>query len=296
MTTTTTMTETLTVPRTRATRRARRPKVNLAFVTVLVMTLITLFPVYWMLLTALLPMQAIFSRTPTLIPTGEVSFGSFQGLLEKTPIFSWILQSAIITIGTSLLSGFICLLAAYALSRFVVPGRKMTAVGFLVGRVLPGTLLALPLFILFQTVGLLNTQVAVILANVAVVTPLTTLILKGYFDGIPREIDDAAMVDGCSRWGVLWRMIFPLSIPGLVACVGLSATAAWTDLLFARTLLLTRENWTLPMGITSIIGAHEVDWNELMAAGLISVIPMLIIYWFLQPHLVSGMTAGGVKG
>jgi len=293
---TTTLTETLVVPKTRTARRARRPKVNLAFVITIVMILITLFPVYWMLLTALLPTAAVFSRSPSLIPTDGVSFDSFVGLIEKTPIFSWILQSAIITIGTSVLSAFICLLAAYALSRFVVPGRKMTAVGFLVGRVLPGTLLALPLFMLFQTIGLLDTHVAVILANVAVVTPLTTLILKGYFDGIPREIDDAAMVDGCSRWGVLWKVIFPLSVPGLVACIGLSATAAWTDLLFSRTLLLSRENWTLPMGITSIIGAHEVDWNELMAAGLISVIPMLIIYWFLQPHLVSGMTAGGVKG
>jgi len=293
---TTTLTETLVVPATKKARRARRPRVNLPFAIMIVMTVIMLFPVYWMLLTALLPTQAVFSRSPSLIPTGEMSFDSFVGLLVKTPIFSWIFQSIIITIGTSVLSAFICLLAAYALSRFVVPGRKLTAVGFLVGRVLPGTLLALPLFILFQTVGLLNTQLAVILANVAVVTPLTTLILKGYFDGIPRDIDDAAMVDGCSRWGVLWRMIFPLSVPGLVACVGLSATAAWTDLLFSRTLLLSRDNWTLPMGITSIIGAHEVDWNELMAAGLISIIPMLIIYWFLQPHLVSGMTAGGVKG
>lgn len=277
-------------------RRRQRRRLTWQFFATVLFTILMLFPVYWMLLTAILPASDIYSRTPSLIPGENVSFDAFTEVVNKVPVLQWTFQSIIITFGTAVLAAFICMLAAYALSRYEVRGRKTIAVGFLIGRVMPGTLLALPFFVLFQIVNLLDTHVAVILANVCVVTPLTTLILKGYFDGIPREIDDAAMVDGCSRWGVLWKMIFPLSLPGLVACVGLAATTAWTDLLFARTLLLSRDMWTLPMGITSIIGAHEVRWNELMAAGLISILPMVLIYWFLQPHLVRGMTAGGVKG
>jgi len=287
-------TRTLTVPKDR--RRRQRRKVTWQFIATVIFTVLMLFPVYWMLLTAVLPASEIYSRQPALVPGPGASLDAFGAVVEKVPVLQWTTQSVIITFGTAVLATLICMLAAYGLSRYDIRGRKTIAVGFLVGRVMPGTLLALPFFILFQVINLIDTHIAVILANVCVVTPLTTLILKSYFDGIPKEIDDAALVDGCSRWGVLWRMIFPLSLPGLVACLGLSATMAWTDLLFARTLLLSRDMWTLPMGITSIIGAHEVRWNELMAAGLISIIPMVIIYWFLQPHLVRGMTAGGVKG
>lgn len=276
-------------------RRKRRSGWTLA--AMIVLLVVMLFPVYWMLMTAILPTSSVLSRNPSIIPIGEpISLDAFAALFSDSPILRWLSQSGIVTIGAAVLSTAISLFAAYAMSRFVIPGRKMIAFTFLMGRVLPGTLLALPFFVLFQVAGLLDTPFAVILANTAAITPLTALILKGYLDGIPKEIDEAAMVDGCSRLGVLRRVILPISGPGLAACIGIAATSAWTDLLFSKTLLLSTQNGTLPQGIASMIGDAQVNWNELMAAGLVSIVPVLIVYWFLQPYLVSGMTAGGVKG
>jgi multiple sugar transport system permease protein len=275
----------------------RHWRINWSFVGLLVLIAIMFFPIYWMFITAILPTSEVLSRNPAIIPIGKpFTFDAFTDLFAKSDIFNWMLQSGIITLGSALLSTAVAVTAAYAMSRFVIPGQKFVAYTFLMGRVLPGTLLALPFFVLFQSFGLLDTSAAVILTNTAAITPLTALTLKGYFDGIPRDIDEAALVDGCTRWGVLWRMILPVSVPGLAACFGLAATAAWTDLLFARTLLLSRENWTIPQGIASMIGDVEINWSELMAAGLVSILPVMVVYWFLQPYLVSGMTAGGVKG
>lgn len=278
-------------------RKKPRFTMNWSFVAMLVLVAIMFFPIYWMLITAILPTSDVLSRNPAIIPFGkDFTFDAFAELFATTSIIKWTMQSVIVTIGSALLSTLVSVTAAYAMSRFKVPGQKFVAYTFLMGRVLPGTLLALPFFVLFQTVGLLDSSIAVILTNTAAITPLTALTLKGYFDGIPRDIDEAAMVDGCTRWGILWRIILPVSVPGLAACFGMAATAAWTDLLFARTLLMSQENWTIPQGIASMIGDVEINWSELMAAGLISVLPVMVVYWFLQPYLVSGMTAGGVKG
>jgi multiple sugar transport system permease protein len=261
------------------------------------MAVLTMFPVYWMLLTSILPGSAMVSRHPALSPIGQsVSFESYATVFTQTGIASWFAQSAVVTIGTAVLSTVISVFAAYAMSRFVIPGRKFVALTFLMGRVLPGTVLALPFFVLFQTIGLLDTPASVILAESAMIVPVTALVLKGYLDGIPRDIDEAALVDGCTRWSALWRVILPISAPGLAACLGLSATSAWTGLLIPRTLLFSNDKWTIPQGIVSFIGEGRIEWAELMAVGVLSVIPVAIIYWFLQPHLVSGMTAGGVKG
>lgn len=277
--------------------RRRKSRLNWSFIAMIALIIFMFFPIYWMFVTAILPTSEVLSRNPALIPIGKpFTFDAFVHLFTESAILKWMMQSGVVTIGAALLSTAVSVTAAYAMSRFVVPGQKFVAYTFLMGRVLPGTLLALPFFVLFQTFGLLDTSIAVILTNTAAITPLTALTLKGYFDGIPRDIDEAAMVDGCTRWGVLWRMILPVSVPGLAACFGLAATSAWTDLLFARTLLLSRDNWTIPQGIASMIGDVEINWSELMAAGLISIVPVMVVYWFLQPYLVSGMTAGAAKG
>lgn len=274
-----------------------RFRVNWALVATVALILVLLFPIYWMILTAVLPTSATLSRNPSILPIGQsLTLDAFIAVITETSLLRWFAQSGVVTIGAALLSATLSVGAAYAMSRFTIPGRKTVAFTFLMGRVLPGTLLALPFFILFQTIGLLDTATAVILANTTVITPFTALMLKSYFDGIPRDLDEAALVDGCGRVRVLLRILLPVSLPGVAACLGFAATSAWTDLLFSRTLLLSEGNWTVPMGIASMIGDVTVNWNEIMAAGAISVLPVLVVYWFLQPYLVGGMTAGSVKG
>lgn len=279
------------------TRLPRRGRPNWAFITTVALLFVLLFPLYWMLMTAVLPSGAILSREPALLPIGHpISFDSFASAFTNTPVLKWLGQSLIVTVGAAVLSTAMGIFAAYAMSRFAVPGQKLVAFTFLMGRVLPGTLLALPFFVLFQVAGLLDTSTAVILANTSAITPLTALMMKSYFDGIPRELDEAAQVDGCNRFMVLWRVLLPISGPGIAAGFGYAATSAWTDLLFSKTLLLSNNQWTVPLGIANLIGDVGTNWSELMAVGAISVLPVFVVYWFLQPYLVSGMTAGGVKG
>lgn len=277
--------------------RPRRRRFNWSFVLVLLFVAVLLFPIYWMVLTAILPTSSVLSRAPSVLPIGEsFTLSAFASVLTDSSLLRWFAQSGLVTIGASVLSTALSVTAAYSLSRFTVPGRKFVVFTFLMGRVLPGTLLALPFFILFRTLGLLDTTTGVILANAAAITPFTAMMMKSYFDGIPRDLDEAAMVDGCSRFMILVRVLLPISVPGIAAGLGFAATSAWTDLLFSRTLLLSDSKWTVPMGIASMVGDVSVNWSQLMATGVLSVVPVLVVYWFLQPYMISGMTSGSVKG
>ena len=260
-------------------------------------TVLLLFPIYWMVQTSLLPASAVLSRTPSLLPDpANSSLSAFQALLATYPVLTWFGNSAIITAGSALLSAFCATLAGYSLSRFSSRTAHGIAFVLLLGRVLPGTLLVLPYFVLFRWAGVLDTHVSVILANASMITPFATFMMKNYFDDVPRELDEAAKVDGCSPIAALWFVVLPVAAPGIAATVAFAATASWVDLLFARTLLLTQEYWTMPVGIASLIGEVQTSWNQLMAAGVLSVLPVFAVYWFAQPYLIGGMTSGAVKG
>jgi multiple sugar transport system permease protein len=256
-----------------------------------------LFPIYWMVQTSILPTSSVLSRNPTLLPRlSQIDFGAYEAMATQSPILRWFANSAIVTIGSAILSTLAATFGGYSLSRFNARGAYGIMFVLLLGRVLPGTLLALPYFVMFRWAGLLDSHLAVILANTAMIVPFSTFMMKNCFDDIPRELDDAAKIDGCSQVAALRYVLLPVVAPGIAATVAFAATASWVELLFARTLLLSKEYWTIPVGIASLIGDVQVSWNQLMAAGVLSVIPVLIIYWFAQPYLVSGLTSGAVKG
>jgi multiple sugar transport system permease protein len=261
------------------------------------LTAVLLFPIYWMAQTSLLPTSAVLSRTPSLLPdAANSSFDAFRVLVSTYPVLSWFANSAIITVGSALVSSFCATLAGYSLSRFSSRTAHAMAYILLLGRVLPGTLLVLPYFVMFRLAGILDTHFSVILANAAMITPFATFMMKNYFDDVPRELDEAARVDGCSPLLALWHVVLPVARPGIAATIAFAATASWVDLLFARTLLLSQSNWTVPVGIASLIGEVQTSWNQLMAAGVLSVLPVMAVYWFAQPYLVGGLTSGAVKG
>lgn len=260
-------------------------------------TAVLLFPLYWMAQTAILPTSDVLSRTPSLVPRlDRASLDAFGALMAQYPLLQWFANSATVMIGSALLSTFCATLAGYSFSRFSSRTSNGIAFVLLLGRVLPGTLLALPFFVLFRWAGVLDSQVSVVLANASMIIPFATFMMKNYFDDVPRELDEAAKVDGCSPLGTLWYVSLPVASPGMAATVAFAATASWVDLLFARTLLLKPETWTVPVGIASLIGEVQTSWNQLMAAGVLSVVPVFVIYWFVQPYLVGGMTSGAVKG
>lgn len=263
----------------------------------LLVTLVLLFPLYWMFLTSVLPSSVMLSQQPPLIPPlSEVSLGAYVDAFTRKPIFLWFFNSLFVTLGSALFSMVASTLAGYSLSRFRTRGQAAMGYTLLLNRMLPGTLLVIPLFMMFSYAGMTNSLWTLILANTTVIVPFSTWMMKGFFDGIPVELEEAAMIDGCSRLAALRTVVLPLTRPGLAATCIYSAVLAWSDFLFARTLVYDPEKWTITVGTVSFIGEHSVNWDVLMAAGIISVIPMFVLFVFLEPFLVSSMTSGSVKG
>lgn len=262
----------------------------------LLIGILLLFPLYWMFVTSILPTSVILTERPPLLPPlSKIDFSPYVSIIRDTPILRWFLNSLNITIWSTSISIIIATLAGYSLSRFRTRGQNFMGFFLLINRMLPGTLLIIPLFMMSGYFNLLNNPASVILANITAIVPFTTWMMKGFFDGIPFELEEAAAVDGYSRMKTLLKVVVPLTAPGLGATGIYSAILAWGDFLFSRSLLLDASQWTITVGTISFIGQYSVQWNSLMAMGLVSVIPMIILFLLVEPLLVQGMTSGAVK-
>jgi multiple sugar transport system permease protein len=254
-----------------------------------------LFPLYWMLLTSVLPTRLTLSRQPPLLPPpSEVTFAAYALVFARKPLLTWLLNSAAVTLGTMALTLVAATLAGYSLSRFRTAAQETLGFALLASKMLPSTLIVIPFFILFTALGLVESRAGLILANSAAATPFATWLLKGFFDAIPRELEQAAMIDGCDELGAFRRIALPLARPGLAAAAAYVAIVAWADLIFARTLTSRPENWLVTVGLQSFMGEYLVDWSSLMAAATVSVLPMLALFFVIEPHLVRGMSRGAL--
>ncbi len=272
--------------------RARRWLLTLA---ALAIAGIVLFPIYWMLLTAVLPSELTRSRTPVLLPKlSAVSLDAFAAVLAREPVLTWLGNSVAVTAGATVISLTIATLGGYSLSRF--RGRSQQGAGFalLVSKMLPASLIVIPFFIAFSTFGLINSRFGLMLANAAVGVPFATWLMRGFFDGVPRELELAAMLDGCNGAQALWHVVLPLVRPGLAASATYVAIVAWSDFVFARTLVTDPDLWMLTVGMQSFLGEYLVDWPSLMAVGTLSLLPVFVLFLLLEPFLVSGATQGAL--
>ncbi len=264
--------------------------------TAIALVAVVLFPIYWMFVTSILPTRLVLSREPPLLPPlPEMTLSAYVEVFRRRPIFAWLLNSVLVTAGSTLISLVIAAMAGYSLSRFRTPAQQAAGFTLLVSKMLPGSLIVIPFFIMFSTLHLIDNLLGLVLANVAVGVPFATWMMKGFYDTIPREIESAAMVDGCSEIQALRLVVLPLSKPGLTACGIYLAIVSWSEFVFARTLVTRPENWLLTVGLQSFIGEYLVDWPALMAAGMISLLPMLLLFLLIEPYLVGGMTSGAVK-
>lgn len=269
----------------------------LIFLAVAANALILLFPLYWMFVSSILPSSLVLSRQPPLIPPlGSISFAPYREILTRKPILTWFYNSIVVTIGSAGLSMAVSTFAGYSLSRFRTRAQSFMGFFLLLNRMLPGTLLVIPFYVMFTRIHLINNPLALILANTTAIVPFSTWMMKGFFDAIPVQLEEAAMVDGCTPLRSMFEVILPLTAPGLAAMGMYSALLSWSDFLFARTLITDPNHWTMTVGTASFIGEHMIDWNSLMAAGIISVAPIIFLFLFLERFLVSGMTSGSVKG
>lgn len=267
----------------------------LLYATVIFTCAAVLFPIYWMFLTAIAPANRLRSYPPSFWPE-QPQWQVFSEILQTKPMLLWLMNSTLAAVAATALSMSVAILAAYSLSRYRVRGSQTLGLFILTSKMLPATLLVIPLFAIFREFKLIGSLWSIILAHSTLIVPFTTWMLKGYFDSIPREIEHAAMVDGCSPLGALFRVILPISAPGLAATALYGFVLSWSDFAYARTFLTSSQsNWTINVGIATFKGEYITDWNQVMAGSLMAAVPIMIVYLFLERYLVGGLTAGSEK-
>ncbi|GIT80654.1 ABC transporter permease [Leifsonia sp. LS1] len=268
------------------------------WVVIVVLTLFTAVPLYVMITSSLKPLsdvQGAFTWWPT-----NITFQPFIDMWTTVPLASYFVNSLIVASSATILSLIIAVFAAYAVSRYRFKGRSVFTTTVLSTQMFPGVLFLLPLFLIFvninQAVGiqLVGTRWGLVITYLTFALPFSIWMLAGYFDGIPRDLDEAAMVDGSGPMGALWHVVLPAAKPGLIAVAIYSFMTSWGEVLFAS-VMTTDENRTLAVGLQLYSTQTNVYWNQIMAASLVVSIPIVVAFLLLQRSFVAGLTAGAVK-
>jgi multiple sugar transport system permease protein len=254
---------------------------------------VAMLPIYWMVLVSLRDSAAVLIWPPSLLPDfATFSLWAYVDVVTKSPVASWFANSVIIASVSTVLTVFIASTAGYALSRTQTRVGATMGYAILVSKMLPGTLLVLPFYIMFFRIGLLNTVYAPILGNVSFTVPFATWMMKNFFDGIPRELEEAAMIDGASPLRAFSTIILPLTLPGLAAVTLYSFILSWNDYIFAKTFLSGGDMTTIAVGATHFLTEVEMAWSKVMATAVIASLPVMVLFFLLERHFVAGTTQG----
>ena len=263
---------------------------------VLLLCSVGVFPFYWMFVTSIRPSAEIFEFPPRILPSADSVFTPYLTLFEETGLAQWLWNSAAVSIATAFFACLFGAMAAYALSRFRFRGREASQVALLATQMFPAILLALPMFIFFAQLGLLDSLFGLSLAYLAFLIPVAAVLLKAFFDAIPVELEEASLIDGASRIQTLFHITLRLSLPGLASTFLFCFIVSWDEFLFARIFIRQPDNWTVSLGLASFSGEFVTPWDQVMAAATIITLPAAVIFLALQRYLVRGLTAGGLKG
>ena len=253
-----------------------------------------LIPVLWMVSTSLKDDTAIFSTPPQWIPD-EITFQAFARVWSDYPFTRYFTNSALVVGASTLISIFFSALAGYGMSRFEFRGKGSFLTFLLMTQMFPSIMLLIPFYKIMQSAHLVNTHAALILTYISFTIPFCSWMMTGYFKSIPKELDEAASIDGLSKFRTFAQVVLPLAVPGVVATAIFSFITGWNEYMFALVLTQSEDMKTVPVGIGQLIGQYKILWNDMMAASLYAVIPLVILFVFLQRYLISGMTAGAVK-
>lgn len=275
----------------RVSRRAGQATANLAVVALIT---VLLFPVYWMLISSLRG-ESQFSFPPTFFPS-HPSATSYVQIFTQKPLGTWLLNSIAVSLASTVMSIVVSAPAAFVLSRFRSVALTSFSVAILVTQMLPATLLIIPMYFLFRTLRLLDSLPGLVLVYTAFAIPLSVWILRGFFDTIPRELEESAKIDGCTELTAFRRITLPLSLPGLAATGVFAFVLAWNDFFFAKTFINSQWKWVVTVGLSSLSGWYVLEWQQTMAASAVFAIPPAIAFLFVQRYLVGGLTGGAVKG
>ncbi|HTN53100.1 MAG TPA: sugar ABC transporter permease [Anaeromyxobacter sp.] len=273
------------------------------------MVLVTVYPLLWVLTIAFsggqslalagLPAQpSKLDLLRAVTPWPErVSADNFTAVFRDQPFARWLLNSVAISAATTVLGVFLACTAAYAFSRFRFPGRRSGMMSFLVSQMFPGTLMLIPLYIIIvQWLGLGSSRIGLVLVYSTTAIPFCVWMLKGYFDTIPRELEEAAVIEGAGPARIFWTVVLPLAKPAIAITALFSFMTAWNEFILAATFMDKEEMYTAPVGLRFFVGGFSQQWGYFAAGSIVVSIPVVFLFLYLQKYLVSGLTAGSVKG
>lgn len=265
---------------------------------IILLCVFSAFPFLALISTSFKPPEEIYSSDHTVLPKEPTIQGYIDILNPAMPTFNFVqwLGNSLITTGIStIVSVMVAAFGGYAMSRFRFVGRLTIGYLILVTQVIPTSLLLIPLYITMAQLNLLDSLMGIVLVYTAFNIPYCTWTMKGYIDGIPVALEEAAQIDGCTQGKAFLRVILPLCIPGLISTTLFAFIASWNEYVFASVMLRAYDKWTVSLGLTMFKGQHTTNWNGLMAGGIIITVPIVVAFWLLQRHLITGMTAGAVK-
>lgn len=280
-------------------RPKRKPRAIVGTVgTHAVLLLATLFfvlPIIWVLATSFKPNADAYDQR--IIPA-HPTLENYHHVLTNPdfPFLSWLQNSLGVALGTTIVGLIIAMPAAYALSRFEFLGKQGVLLSFIITQMFPGALLLIPLYRLFFQLGFTDHPYALVIAYATTVLPFSVYMLKNFFDAVPRELDQAGLIDGLSMFGVFWRIIAPLTLPGLAVVSFFNFMGAWNEFLLANTFLTSTGSLTLPVGLQQYVSFNVIEWGPLAAGSILVTIPVMIMFIWAQRGLVTGLTGGSVKG
>ena len=264
-------------------------------VILMLMLLWTAIPIYWMVVTSLKYDKEIYGYEATLIPQ-KPTLSNYVTVFRQTPYLLFLRNSVVVAVSSTVLSMFIACLGAYAIARLNFPGRAFLARGLVFTYLVPTSLLFIPMFALMSALHLTDSLHGLTIAYLGFDVPFCTWLLMGYFKSIPVELEEAALVDGCSRVSALIRIILPLALPALVVVTFFSFTHAWNEFLYAQVFTSTNSARTVTTGLANFMSADVFFWGPLMASTIMSALPPVLMFLVLQRWVVKGLTLGGVKG
>ncbi|HOI42689.1 MAG TPA: carbohydrate ABC transporter permease [Elusimicrobiales bacterium] len=276
-------------------RRAKALRYLLIHIVVITAAGICVYPLLRILSISMRPGDRLFSTDLSLIPDGA-TLAAYASLLKDTMFLRWLWNSLIITLATSFIGVSLASTAAYAFSRFRFPGKKAGLILLLSSQMIPAGMLILPLFLMIMKLKLMNTYLGMIIAYSVSSLPFSIWILKGYYDTIPRSLEEAALVDGTSQVGAFWRIILPLSTPALSIAFLFNFTTAWNEYLVARVVLFSSKQYTWTLGLFELQGQYITQWGMFAAGSMLVTIPVLAVFLYSSKWLISGLTLGSVKG
>jgi multiple sugar transport system permease protein len=258
---------------------------------------ILLFPLYWILVTSLKTEKEIFQIPPTFWP-GVLNLNSYMVQFDSGDfnMFHSFGNSMIISLSSMSIAVILAVPASYGIARYAFAGKRGIILIFLVTQMLPVSVLLTPLFIMFKNMHLYNTFFSTILADATIGIPFSVLILKNYFASIPKELEEAAYIDGCNKFTAFLRVLIPIAKPGVVVCGIFSFLYAWGDLAYGMTFILDQEKRPITAGIFNFMGQYGTKWSYLTAFAVVTIIPVALIFILMQKYIISGMTSGAVKG